>query len=279
MIQIFYFPSNIASHSTYLFCFLWPRFLFSFATLLSFNLSFLHPLSFRPVQYFSRHSVTASHRLQIHSARLHPGHISLSHSRDVLDTNISSNFPWLQSCVFSSTTLRDSCLLSHKQFKHLSRLINLLFILFLTLATSNSPTGQLSTPTLTNYDLPMTVYSKDAILSRRCSACLQRIFTESEESVIAQSQLFHTTCFCCAICNTCLDVTNYCFHVDHEKFYCIYHYHEVTRADEQLGINVQKNTTGVGPGAFAGQCPRHGIEYVKTECRSKLVLPNCVLCL
>ena len=60
------------------------------------------------------------------------------------------------------------------------------------------------------------------------------------------------TCFQCAICTTCVDVTEYCYVTEHEKFYCLRHYHEILEAgkgisDEGFVVN------GVGPGVFAGR--------------------------
>ena len=93
---------------------------------------------------------------------------------------------------------------------------------------------------------------EDAIFNRRCATCHQRIFPEGERYLIAQSLLFHVTCFRCSICNTCCDVTNYCYVTEHEKFYCLRHYHEMVAAGNGIG-DERTVVHGIGPGAFAGR--------------------------
>ncbi|XP_028406598.1 uncharacterized protein LOC114529073 isoform X2 [Dendronephthya gigantea] len=89
-----------------------------------------------------------------------------------------------------------------------------------------------------------------AIFIRRCTNCHQRIFPEEERFVIAQSMLFHLACFQCSICNKTCDITDYCYVMEHEKFYCLRHYHEMVAAG--IGIVEGARTVyGSGPGAFA----------------------------
>ena len=93
---------------------------------------------------------------------------------------------------------------------------------------------------------------EDAIFNRRCTTCHQRIFSEGEQYVIAQSLLFHVTCFQCSICSTRCDITDYCYVIEHEKFYCLRHYHEMVAAGKGIGYE-GRLVNGTGPGAFAGR--------------------------
>ena len=122
----------------------------------------------------------------------------------------------------------------------------------------------------------------DAIFNRRCATCHQRIFPEGERYLIAQSVLFHVTCFRCSICSTCCDVTNYCYVSEHEKFYCLRHYHEMVAAGNAIG-DERRVVHGTGPGAFAGTtfcCFESGVQRRKRlgRCTYFLPLKNQVWC-
>jgi hypothetical protein len=109
------------------------------------------------------------------------------------------------------------------------------------------------TPRKEPFSLPA-YCGEDAIFNRRCTTCHQRIFPEGEHYLIAQSLLFHVTCFRCSICTTCCDVTDYCYVTEHEKFYCLRHYHEMVAAGIGIGIGDEgRVVNGTGPGAFAGR--------------------------
>ena len=103
--------------------------------------------------------------------------------------------------------------------------------------TKNSGSAGRQTLTINSSDNTPSLrhFSSDVIFNRRCGYCCHRIFPESEECLVAQFQVFHATCFRCAICNAGLDITNYCYLMHHGKFYCFQHCREVSEAEEGLG--------------------------------------------
>jgi hypothetical protein len=128
------------------------------------------------------------------------------------------------------------------------------------LTTSLSQTGSRKE----SFSLPA-YCGEDAIFNRRCVTCHQRIFPEGEHYIIAQSLLFHVTCFQCSICATRCDVTDYCYVMEHEKFYCLRHYHEMVAAGRGIG-DEGRIVNGTGPGAFAGRVA--GYDVISTSLNS-----------
>lgn len=127
--------------------------------------------------------------------------------------------------------------------------------------TKNSGSaGQTSTTSLKENIPSPCQFSSDVVFNRRCGNCCQRIFPESEECLVAQFQVFHATCFRCAICNAGLDITNYCYLMHHGKFYCYQHCREVSEAEEGLR-NEDKDISEAGPGAFGRKNDVIFLEY------------------
>ena len=67
------------------------------------------------------------------------------------------------------------------------------------------------------------------------------------EQVAVENHVFHKSCFVCAICNSWLNHSNYCFFTNRDNFYYIQHYQDIENASFGLGEDI-RYAMGIGPG-------------------------------